>query len=198
YILYLDHGIRTQFEGKRWAIPAHVYANPVELYAGHTISAAKFEGLLQQLHYRKDAKLAFDGSYFHTGNQFLVRTRDFTFWDSQQQGLLMRVMFGDAGIIAITDVKKAEDIPLVRMDPVQIGSFYPKIKEDRVLIKLNDAPDALIKGLLASEDREFYQHFGLSMRGIVRAIWSNVKAGGMVQGGSTITQQLAKNFLFKL
>ncbi|WP_157845003.1 hypothetical protein, partial [Methylocucumis oryzae] len=52
YILYLDHGIRTQFEGKRWAIPAHVYANPVELYAGHTISAAKFEGLLQQLHYR--------------------------------------------------------------------------------------------------------------------------------------------------
>lgn len=194
YILYLDHGIRTQFEGKRWAIPAHVYANPVELYAGHTISAAKFEGLLQQLHYRKDAKLAFDGSYFHTANQFLVRTRDFTFWDSQQQGLLMRVMFGDAGIIAITDVKKAEDIPLVRMDPVQIGSFYPKIKEDRVLIKLNDAPDALIKGLLASEDREFYQHFGLSMRGIVRAIWSNVKAGGMVQGGSTITQQLAKNF----
>ncbi len=80
------------------------------------------------------------------------------------------------------------------MDPVQIGSFYPTIKEDRVLIKLEEAPDSLVKGLLASEDRDFYQHFGVSLRGIARAMWTNVRAGGMVQGGSTITQQLVKNF----
>ena len=77
---------------------------------------------------------------------------------------------------------------------MQIGSFYPTVKEDRVLIKLEEAPDSLIKGLLASEDRDFYQHFGVSVKGIARAIWTNVLAGGMVQGGSTITQQLVKNF----
>ena len=98
------------------------------------------------------------------------------------------------GIESITDITKSEEVAIVRMDPVQIGSFYPTIKEDRVLIKLEEAPDSLIKGLLASEDRDFYQHFGVSLKGIARAMWTNVRAGGMVQGGSTITQQLVKNF----
>jgi len=96
--------------------------------------------------------------------------------------------------VSIKDITTAEDVAIVRMDPVQIGSFYPTVKEDRVLIKLEEAPDSLIKGLLASEDRDFYQHFGVSVKGIARAIWTNVLAGGMVQGGSTITQQLVKNF----
>jgi len=194
YLSYLDYSVRRQFEGKRWSIPAHVYANPVELYAGHNITAAKFEELLQQLNYRKDPHLSFDGTYIRNGRQFTVRTRDFTFWDVEQPGTLMQLNFTDAGIASITDVKKSQDIAIIRMDPVQIGSFYPAIKEDRVLIKLSEAPDALIKGLLASEDRDFYQHYGISMRGIGRAIWANLRAGGMVQGGSTITQQLAKNF----
>jgi penicillin-binding protein 1B len=194
YLSYLDYNVREQFTGKRWSIPAHVYANPVELYAGHTISADSFEELLQQLSYRKDTQLAFDGSYYRSGLQFHVRTRDFAFWDVEQPSLLMQINFNDAGISQIIDVKKAEDIAIIRMDPVQIGSFYPAIKEDRVLIKLSDAPEVLIKGLLASEDRDFYQHYGISVRGIGRAIWANLRAGGMVQGGSTITQQLAKNF----
>jgi len=194
YLSFLDYNVREQFDGKRWSIPAHVYANPVELYAGYNITVAKFEELLQQLHYRKDAHLSFDGTYSRNGSQFIVKTRDFTFWDTAQPGTLMKLDFTEAGIASISDVKKSQDIAIIRMDPVQIGSFYPAIKEDRVLIKLDDAPEALIKGLLASEDRDFYQHFGISMRGIGRAIWANLRAGGMVQGGSTITQQLAKNF----
>jgi len=194
YLGYLDYNVRTQFEGKRWAIPARVYANPLELYAGYSLTAAKFEQLLEMLHYRQDARLSADGTYFKNGSQISVKTREFTFWDQQQPSTLMQLNFTDTGISAITDLKRAEDIAIIRMDPVQIGSFYPTIKEDRVLIKLEEAPDALIKGLLASEDRNFYQHFGISLRGVARAMLANVKAGGMIQGGSTITQQLVKNF----
>src|SRR5665811_1063292 len=64
YMGYLDYNVRKQFEGKRWAIPARVYASPVELYAGHAISAGRFEALLKMLHYRKDADLPAEGTYF--------------------------------------------------------------------------------------------------------------------------------------
>jgi penicillin-binding protein 1B len=194
YLKYLDYNLKEQFEGKRWAIPARVYANPVELYVGHNLTADKFEELLGMLHYYKDAKLAGDGCYLRDGLDFKVKTRKFVFPEQQQPSLLIQISFSNAGISAITDVDTGKDIAVMRMDPVQIGSFYPKIKEDRILIKLEEAPDYLIKGLLASEDRDFYHHFGVSPRGIIRAMLANYKAGGMVQGASTITQQLIKNF----
>lgn len=196
YLGYLDYNVRTQFEGKRWAIPARVYGNPVELYAGYGLSAEKFENLLEMLHYRKDPELAVEGTYFRNGGQISVKSRTFTFWDQPepQPGVAMRVDFSEAGIARITDLTNEQNLAIVRMDPVQIGSFYPTIKEDRILIKLEEAPEMLIKGLLASEDRDFFDHFGVSLRGILRAMVANIQAGDMVQGGSTITQQLVKNF----
>ncbi|WP_083930446.1 penicillin-binding protein 1B [Methylovulum miyakonense] len=200
YLGYLDYNVRNQFDGKRWAIPARVYADPVELYTGYNISAEKLEELLQTLNYRKDAQLSLEGSYFRTEQQILIKTRQFEFWDELQESRSVKLTFNETGIGSIVALGPFEnggpaaEIPIIRMDPVQIGNFYPTIKEDRILIKLSDAPDALVKGLLASEDRDFYQHFGVSMRGIARAMWANVRAGDMVQGGSTITQQLAKNF----
>lgn len=194
YLGYLDYNIRKQFEGKRWAIPARVYASPVELYAGYNSSANQFEELLQGLHYRQDAELSSEGTYVRQGQQIVVKTRDFTFWDQQQSSLTVRVSFNDTSITNLVDTVRNKNVAIIRLDPEQIGSLYPTIKEDRILIKLEEAPDTLIKGLLASEDRDFYDHFGVSIKGIARAMWANAKAGGIVQGGSTITQQLAKNF----
>jgi len=194
YLGYLDYNIRKQFEGKRWAIPARVYASPVELYAGYNLSANQFEELLQGLHYRQDTELSSEGTYFRQGQQIVVKTRDFTFWDQQQSSLTVRVSFNDTSITNLVDTVRSKNVAIIRLDPEQIGSLYPTIKEDRILIKLEEAPDTLIKGLLASEDRDFYDHFGVSIKGIARAMWANAKAGGIVQGGSTITQQLAKNF----
>jgi penicillin-binding protein 1B len=194
YMGYLDYNVRKQFEGKRWAIPARVYANPVELYAGFAITPARLEALLTMLHYRNDATLSAEGTYFKNDSQIRIKTRDFAFWDQHQPSMKILVSFTDSGIASISDLSNSKDVAIIRMDPVQIGSFYPSIKEDRVLVKLEEAPSSLLNGLFASEDRDFYQHFGVSLKGIARAMLTNVMAGGMVQGGSTITQQLVKNF----
>ena len=194
YVGYLDYTVREQFEGKRWSIPARVYAWPVELYAGLDYTSQNFEDLLLQLHYRKDDELAGEGAYSLKGGRVNVKTRAFNFGDKPQESSSISVDFAGGVISGITDAGNGADVAIVRMDPVQIGSFYPTRKEDRILIKLDEAPPSLLQGLFSTEDRDFYHHFGVSPKGILRAIWANVKAGGMVQGGSTITQQLVKNF----
>lgn len=73
-----------------------------------------------------------------------------------------------------------------------IGEYYV---ERRVVVPLSRLPDHLIKAFLAAEDSQFYEHEGISYTGIFRAFVKNLKAGRVVQGGSTITQQLAKSFL---
>ncbi len=194
YLAKLDNQIRSTFKDKRWDIPARIYANPLDLYAGLNLKQTEFEDFLQQLHYRHDKMLIAEGSYNILANGIELKSRDFNFWDGHQLSKHLKVQFSKQAITKIIDLKNNKIIPIMRMDPVQIGSFYPKRKEDRILIKLKNAPLSLTQGLFATEDRHFYQHHGISLRGIARAMWQNLRAGGFVQGGSTITQQLVKNF----
>jgi penicillin-binding protein 1B len=194
YLGFLDQNIRKKFEGKRWDIPAKVYANPLDIYVGYALTLNEFKDLLDQLHYRNDNTLSSEGTYQSQGRQITLKTRSFTFWDGAQESLHLKISFSGSVITKISDIDNLRELAVVRMDPVQIGSFFPKLKEDRILIKLADAPVLLKQGLLATEDRNFYHHHGVSLRGLARAVLANLRAGGLVQGGSTITQQLVKNF----
>ncbi|MGH8463809.1 MAG: transglycosylase domain-containing protein, partial [Pseudomonas sp.] len=80
------------------------------------------------------------------------------------------------------------------LEPLMIGGIYPKNLEDRILIKIDQVPPYLLETLVAVEDRDFYSHFGVSPKSIARAVWVNTSSGAMRQGGSTLTQQLVKNF----
>jgi penicillin-binding protein 1A len=90
------------------------------------------------------------------------------------------------------DWLKKSDLAVVFLDRygVEVGSRGIKHNDS---IPLEQLPDHLIKAVLATEDRRFYEHFGIDLPGTMRAVVSNARAGGVVQGGSSITQQLAKN-----
>lgn len=194
YVGYLDYIVCKQFQGKRWSLPAKVFASPTELFVGSHLSVQETRQLLQQLQYTEDRLLTKEGSFYRKGQSIILRTRSFKFWDKAEISRQLRLVFKDNTLLSLVNVQSGRQLAIVRLDPALIGSFYPMLKEDRRLIDLNQVPQALIDGLIATEDRGFYEHYGISLKAIVRAFWVNVKAGGIVQGGSTLTQQLVKNF----
>lgn len=194
YSLYLSQTVRVKFEGKRWAVPARVYARPLELYVGASIQPDQLQAELRALGYRKVKQVKSAAQWSGAGNRFALFSRDFQFWDGAESGQLVRVAFDSNGISALSGAGKKQALDLVRLEPPLIGSIYPSHKEDRVLVRREDLPEHLVNALLAAEDRQYFHHHGVSPQGIMRAIAANVRAGKAVQGGSTLTQQLVKNF----
>ena len=194
YSVYLGKTVRVKFDGKRWAVPAQIYARPLELYVGAGVSADQLETELEFLGYRHVGKVFGPAQWSRKGRRFVIHTRNFAFWDGEEHARKLTVETGGSGVVGLRD-DVGRSLDLVRLEPALVGSIYPAHNEDRVLVAHNDLPDHLINGLLAVEDRRFYAHSGVDLRGIARALWTNLRAGKAVQGGSTLTQQLVKNFI---
>ena len=194
YIIWLDHRIRTEFEGKRWSLPASVYASPVELYSGLQIDRRIIEQQLRATGYRRVNHPRQQGEYSKAGDNLTIFYRDFEFWDGMEKSRRIRLEFNAEKLVNLIDIGSGQAIPLIRLEPELIGKIFPDHHEDRVLVTYDDIPPLLIDALVAVEDRHYFHHAGIDFKGILRAAWTNFLSGDVKQGGSTITQQLVKNF----
>ncbi|MBA4288864.1 MAG: penicillin-binding protein 1B [Pseudomonas sp.] len=193
FAVYLDAVVQEKFSGKRWTVPAKVYARPLELFVGQKLAKDDFLKELDALGYRRENALSGPGGVSVAGNNIELHSRGFQFYESTEPSQRVRVRFSGDYVAGLSQANGA-NLAVARLEPLMIGGLYPAHQEDRLLIKLEQVPPYLVETLVAIEDREFFNHFGVSPKGIARAVWVNATAGQLRQGGSTLTQQLVKNF----
>ncbi len=194
YVAFLDFQVYRKFEGHRWTLPARVYARPLELYSGLALNATQFATELKALGYRFVSRPRRPGEVARNASRFQLISRAFDFWDGREASRPLRVSFDASRVTRLQDDRSGADVALARLDPLEIGSIHTARQEDRILVRLDEVPATLVKALIAVEDRGFYRHWGISPRSVARAMWVNLRSGRVVQGGSTLTQQLVKNF----
>ncbi|MEZ5559538.1 MAG: penicillin-binding protein 1B [Pseudomonadales bacterium] len=193
YLVYLDRTITHTFEGRRWSVPAVVYAQPLELFPGAAVTLADLERELRRLGYRVSTDLREPGTYRRAGMRLDVHLRAFQFMERQRSSQQISIEF-DGPRISAVGAASGRPVPLIRLDPAGIGSFFPSHGEDRQVLTPEQVPELLREGLKSVEDRKFDHHMGFDPEGILRALLVNVRAGEIQQGGSTLTQQLVKSY----
>ncbi|OAI50075.1 hypothetical protein AYO46_10670 [Betaproteobacteria bacterium SCGC AG-212-J23] len=190
FAIYCDLRVTGEFEGRRFSLPARIYARPIELHAGIRIRQVDVEEELRILGYGVGERDA-PGWFLSAKDQVEVMTRPFVFWDGPQPARRLKVEFDAGAVKNVTDAE-GKAVSLARLEPLLVGGIYPAGNEDRVLVRLGEVPRHLVHELIAVEDRNFFSHFGFDPRALARAAVRSVT--GRTEGGSTITQQLVKNF----
>ncbi len=191
-LAYLDAVVLDRFKGSLWQVTTQAYARPLELFEGKGLSPVQLDYELATLGYVEVANPKSPGEYDRYRNDYDIYVRGFEFYDGFSPSRKLHLTIQDNKIVSLTAGGK--QLPSQRLDPLMIGSFQSGRYEDRRVIGLDQVPPNLIDLLIATEDRDFMSHWGISFKGIARAMMVNIKSGGFVQGGSTLTQQLVKNF----
>ena len=199
FFLYFSSVVYSEYDNvnDKWVLPAVVYSRALELYPDQRLSIEQMIYELKLLKYRLSDNPRHSGEYgvnYKSGRIVVIR-RPFVFPDAREDRLSFMIEFSGRRVSRILNADTMQELSYVRMDPVlldRINRIDPR--EDRIFIELAEVPQMLITTLLEIEDRAFFEHLGVNFLAIARAFVKNVSAGRVVEGGSTITQQLVKNY----
>lgn len=191
WVWWLNGQVVSRFEGQKWQVPSEVFSAPTVLNSGAPWKKQDLERLLEEAGYRFGRNSQQVGWAARSQDKVSAHLRSYVDHNGFHQS--ERRIFSFPNERLLIQALNGDEVAQAKIEPQRIGFLYGGNTESRQILRFEDIPQALMDILIAVEDQDFYQHWGISLTGIARAVVVNVTQGARRQGGSTLTQQLVKN-----
>jgi penicillin-binding protein 1B len=192
-----DAVVTERFRTHRWDFPSKIYADGFLIYPGMDLQAVGFIDRLAQLGYHSvPGAVGRKGEYHldRASGRLDVNLHERPLPERESGEHAFRLHLSGFTVTRIEDITTGQESYSLELEPKLIGGLYRDVWEERRVVTLDEVPPLLLRAIIDVEDQRFYSHHGIDLLGVARAAVVNVRRGGLVQGGSTLTQQLMKNF----
>jgi penicillin-binding protein 1B len=191
---YLYVKVGTGLARDAWEVPSILYGRAAAIRPGDIVENLRLPERLGRLSYRKvRGNPETPGTWSEDGDAIRIHTREFRAGEASFPGIRAEIGIAERRIVSLETPLGAPIDELV-LEPEEIARILGPKMETRRMVPLHAVPEHFRNAVLAAEDSRFFSHFGIDIIGVVRALRANLRRMRIVQGGSTITQQLAKNF----
>jgi penicillin-binding protein 1B len=199
YYHSLENEVVTRFSQKRWNIPSRIYSDSTVVYPGLVLKDVGFFERLARLNYHRiDAGQVMErGEYSYDAKQhrLIIFLHSFAYAYRNFGGEMVQIDIAKNDVVQeMSDPYSHKPIYSVELEPELLSGIFEGDWQQRRLVPLNQIPPAFIDSILAAEDHRFYEHHGFDFARTLKAGWIDLTARHVRQGGSTLTQQLMKNF----
>jgi penicillin-binding protein 1B len=200
YYTSLQTEVVTRFSGKRWDIPSQIYSDSLMVFPGTNLNDVGFFQRMARLNYKPRPapdQVRNRGQYWYNAQKgrLLIFLHAFVYPYREFDGQLIDLRLSpDQTVTELFDGLSHQPVDTFELEPEPISGIYEGVWEQRRLVRLSQIPPAFIDAILAAEDHRFYEHHGIDPIRIVKAAWVDFHNRHVLQGGSTLTQQLMKNF----
>ncbi|HUY17665.1 MAG TPA: PBP1A family penicillin-binding protein [Candidatus Binataceae bacterium] len=198
YYYALQHEVMQRFAGRRWNIPSRIYSDSTLIYPGLNLDSVGFFQRLARLNYHRVQSATPPGrgeySYEPKRGQLVIFLHRFSYPYEQFAGEMVELKLAGNAVTAMRDLGSGKPIYSMQLEPELLSGIFQGSWEQRRLVRLSQIPPAMIDAILAAEDHRFYEHHGIDVVRTMKAAYVDFTSGHVRQGGSTLTQQLMKNF----
>src|SRR5260370_5478725 len=198
YYNQLENEVVARFSGKRWNIPSRIFSDSVLIYPGQDLNDLGFFERLARLNYHPvdPGKVRTRGeySYEQKRRKLKVFLHSFAYPYRNFRGQVIDIALKGDSIVSMQDSGTRQQIFSAELEPELISGIFEGEWEQRRLVRLGQIPPTMINAILGAEDHRFYEHHGVDLIRTFKAGYIDFTSGHVRQGGSTLTQQLMKNF----
>jgi len=195
FVGYTYVTITKKFDSsRRWDLPSRVYSDATPLVPGMTYPRSLLEPKLNHVGYHEvKERVANPGEYRYLGGNLEIYLQNFDYPDIEFHAMAVAIEFEGSTVRAVRRLDDGITLRGIRIEPELITSIYDNEMEDRLPVKLDAVPPVVRNAIISTEDRNFYEHEGISLRGTLGALKTDLQQHAFTHGGSTLTQQLVKN-----